>query len=230
MNASSVSLHGPSSATHDDTDGDGYIDKIIVPGEGTWSVDTNGVLTFTPEEYFTGDLTPITYDAQDYNGHLSAPATVTVQYVTPGLLEEPKAYDDNLTVQSHRNYTEDASVNDKLGEGTKNQHIYHIIDTDSNTTLTENSILKLKNGVVRMDEHGIYTYKPYTNAVGTDTFRYIMEDAAGQTSQANVHVFVNCASSQKSDSAGSSIIGIVLMLFSMGIAGIYFIRNEKEAE
>jgi len=45
-----------------DTDSDGDIDRVVVAGEGTWTVDpVTGEVTFTPEVGFTGDPTPIEY-------------------------------------------------------------------------------------------------------------------------------------------------------------------------
>jgi CshA-type fibril repeat protein len=56
-------------------------DPLVVPGEGTWTVDTNtGSITFTPETGFTGDPTPITYTVDDDEGNTSNPALVTITY------------------------------------------------------------------------------------------------------------------------------------------------------
>lgn len=63
-----------------DTDGDGDIDQVVVPGEGTWTVDANGVVTFTPEAGFTGDPTPIDYTIWDTTGLISNVATITINY------------------------------------------------------------------------------------------------------------------------------------------------------
>ncbi|WP_452223841.1 Ig-like domain-containing protein, partial [Lacinutrix chionoecetis] len=55
-----------------DTDGDGDNDELVVPGEGTWTVDdTTGAVTFTPEAGFTGDPTPIDYNVEDNDGNVS---------------------------------------------------------------------------------------------------------------------------------------------------------------
>lgn len=63
------------------------VTELSVPGEGIWTVDpTAGVITFTPEDSFTGDPTPIEYRVTDANGE-EATATVTVTY-------RPDARDD----------------------------------------------------------------------------------------------------------------------------------------
>lgn len=54
------------------------MESLVVPGEGTWSVDTaTGVVTFTPLPEFTGVTAPVNYEFFDGNG-LSARAEVVV--------------------------------------------------------------------------------------------------------------------------------------------------------
>ncbi len=52
-----------------------------VPGEGTWEVDDDGNVTFTPESGFTGNPTSIKYTVKDEAGAESNEATLTVTYV-----------------------------------------------------------------------------------------------------------------------------------------------------
>ncbi|MBF2720908.1 hypothetical protein IP510_13580, partial [Psychrobacter sp. NG254] len=55
--------------------------SVVVDGEGSWSVDpVSGNITFTPEDGFTGDPTPISYTVDDITGETSNPATVTIDY------------------------------------------------------------------------------------------------------------------------------------------------------
>ena len=63
-------------------DGSGNeVTTLTVAGEGTWSVDTsNGQVTFTPEQGFTGDPTPVHYTVKDTTGLTSNQATITVDY------------------------------------------------------------------------------------------------------------------------------------------------------
>ncbi|MEL0653394.1 hypothetical protein V6246_18415, partial [Algibacter sp. TI.3.09] len=63
---------------------------LVVPNEGTWSVDTSGVLTFTPEVGFTTDPTAITYTVEDAEGNTSNAANITVTYD-----EVPPVAEDN---------------------------------------------------------------------------------------------------------------------------------------
>ena len=52
--------------------------RMIVDGEGEWSVDENGILTFTPEDGFMGTPTPIMYSASNTDGTRTATANVTI--------------------------------------------------------------------------------------------------------------------------------------------------------
>ncbi|WP_352259900.1 tandem-95 repeat protein, partial [Psychrobacter sp. TB55-MNA-CIBAN-0194] len=68
--------------------------SVIVAGEGTWSVDgTTGDITFTPENGFTGDPTPISYTVSDSTGLTSNESIITIDY--PQTV--PVAVDDNET-------------------------------------------------------------------------------------------------------------------------------------
>jgi CshA-type fibril repeat protein len=55
--------------------------KLLVKGEGTWSVnDTTGQITFKPENGFSKDPTPVQYTVEDMNGNLSNKGTEYVDY------------------------------------------------------------------------------------------------------------------------------------------------------
>ena len=62
---------------------DGTTEKKV-PGEGTYTVDKNGVVTFTPEPQFTGKASGVTVKRVDKNGtEVTAKYTPTVKPVTP---------------------------------------------------------------------------------------------------------------------------------------------------
>ncbi|WP_299773183.1 retention module-containing protein, partial [uncultured Pseudoteredinibacter sp.] len=92
-------------------------DPLVVPGEGTWTVNpTTGAITFTPESGFTSDPTPISYTVQDNDGNLSNSATVTIDYSA----QDPGANDDNETGVTNNPVTVDALANDNDPDGTLN--------------------------------------------------------------------------------------------------------------
>ena len=60
------------------------VDSVTVPGEGTYTIDENGVVTFTPEPNFTGKASGVTVKRVDKNGtEVTAKYTPTVKPVTP---------------------------------------------------------------------------------------------------------------------------------------------------
>ena len=65
-----------------DTDTNGTLDQLIVPNQGTWSVNaTTGEITFTPTPTFTGNPTPISYTVENEAGEVSNAAVVTINAV-----------------------------------------------------------------------------------------------------------------------------------------------------
>ena len=65
------------------TDADGDCVAVSVPGEGTWTVDTSGMVTFTADSSFAGNPMPIDYTVRDDRGVPSNVATITITNVTP---------------------------------------------------------------------------------------------------------------------------------------------------
>ena len=62
---------------------DGSTEKVV-PGEGTYKVNPDGTVTFTPEKTFTGKGTGVTVKRVDKNGTpVTAKYTPTVTPVTP---------------------------------------------------------------------------------------------------------------------------------------------------
>ena len=60
------------------------VDSVTVPGEGTYTIGENGVVTFTPEPQFTGKASGVTVKRTDKNGtEVTAKYTPTVKPVTP---------------------------------------------------------------------------------------------------------------------------------------------------
>lgn len=65
---------------------DGRGKRLLIPGEGVYTVEGNGAVTFTPEEGFTGRTAVITYHVQDSEG-VPVSANLVVE-VDPGLSAE----------------------------------------------------------------------------------------------------------------------------------------------
>ena len=74
---STISLLPPSGATSVVTDANGYIKSFSVANVGSWSVNSSGILTFTPVSTFTGTPPTIQYTIKDQAGLISNSANVT---------------------------------------------------------------------------------------------------------------------------------------------------------
>ncbi|SDH42977.1 CshA/CshB family fibrillar adhesin-related protein [Agrococcus jejuensis] len=90
------------------------VDEIVVPNEGTWTVDRDGdapVLVFTPLAAFTGTTTAVAYRVLDANRtQATSTAIATIGAVTP------VATDDEGTARQGATVTIDALANDEPGD------------------------------------------------------------------------------------------------------------------
>ncbi|MEM9707951.1 MAG: SdrD B-like domain-containing protein [Pseudomonadota bacterium] len=116
LDANSVSLTAPADAQSVFTDTDGDVTGFTVPDEGVWSYASGtGELTFTPQDGFIGNPTPITYRVNDTDGNPSNLGTVTVTYQ----ISEPVAADDTSSGNTPGDaVTLDVLTNDTDTDGT----------------------------------------------------------------------------------------------------------------
>ena len=81
LDATTVKLWDPADST--------YKSSVTIPGEGTYTVHTDGTVTFAPEALFTGITTPVTYQVADtLNRPVTATITITVTPVTPAATDD----------------------------------------------------------------------------------------------------------------------------------------------
>jgi len=179
-----------------DTDTDGDINQVVVPGQGTWTVDESGNVTFTPcveadpgcpTGGFNDDPEPIEYTVEDATGLISNEATITVDYI-------PVATDDsspNNVVGT--SVTVDVVANDTGGDIVDPTTVSIVggTDTDSNGTLDQ--LVVEGEGTWDVDPTtGEITFTPCV-AVGPDCpdgaytgdptdITYTVEDDEGNTS------------------------------------------------
>ena len=90
--------------------------KVVVPGEGTYTVDKDGKVTFTPEPQFTGTAKGVTVKRVDKNGTpVTATYTPTVTPVTPtgenAETEGPKAQPQTSTIVFDKKDQDNTTVN-----------------------------------------------------------------------------------------------------------------------
>ena len=94
--------------------------KVVVPGEGTYTVDKDGKVTFTPEPQFTGVAKGVTVKRVDKNGTpVTAKYTPTVTPVVPtgenSETEGPKAQPQTSTIVFDKKDEDNATVNFNKG-------------------------------------------------------------------------------------------------------------------
>ena len=162
---------------------DGSKEKVI-PGEGTYTVSPDGIVTFTPEKTFTGVGTGVTVKRVDKNGTpVTAKYTPTVTPVTPegtpAESEGPKGEPQTGTPEfkpGNPNVPIDKDVPPTFEDGTTTKVVpgegTYTIDKDGKVTFTPepNFVGKAKGVTVkRVDKNGTPVTATYTPTVRPDT-------------------------------------------------------------
>lgn len=199
-----------------DTDGDGDIDNVIVPEQGTWSIDSRGVLTFSPLESFKNHPTPLRYTIRASSNSQVLFAIVTLRYTT-----ELKAEDDGLLTIEQRGTID---------------FTHTILDNDAYIGDVEIVIIKEANfGTVELvfDENGqeqiLYTSLLDYNNI-EDSFEYLIIDNQGRQDSAVVRLDIQCASSQRSDNgnAFNHFTIFLMMILTLQLASKNIARNRRD--
>ena len=136
-----------------DTNGDGFNDTLVVPGEGTWVVDTaTGTVTFTPIVGFVGLPTPISYSVQDIDGDTSNIAIVTLSTIVSS--NTTICSGDALTYQLEITVTIGTAPFTVIGTGTPGTWVGNVWissplpkGTNYNVTVTDSN-LPINNSIV----------------------------------------------------------------------------------
>ncbi len=179
--------------TANDTDVDGTIDvasvdldpatagiqtSFSVTGQGTYSVDNSGIVTFTPAANYNGTTTPINYTVQDNQGAVSASATITVK--VKAVNDKPVAVNDNAETDEDTVVTIDVTANDTDVDGTID---VASVDLDPATAGIQTSFSVTGQGTYSVDNSGIVTFTPAANYNGTTTpINYTVQDNQGAVS------------------------------------------------
>ena len=162
---------------------DGSTTKTI-PGEGTYKVNPDGTVTFTPEKTFTGKGTGVTVKRVDKNGTpVTAKYTPTVTPVTPegtpAESEGPKGQPQTGTPEfkpGNPNVPIDETVKPTFDDGTTEKKVpgegTYTIDENGKVTFTpEKDFVGKAKGVTvkRVDKNGTPVTATYTPTVRPDT-------------------------------------------------------------
>ena len=179
IDRSRVSLVAPVGATGALIDPEGDTVAFSVPGEGDWSVDAAGVVTFAPLPAFTTDPTPIQYRVFDR----STPAPLPSNFAVITLDYAPGAVDDSADFTGS-DVTFTPATNDTTGD-TVVASTVRLLDAASQpvTTLTEVGV-----GTWTVDTAtGSVTFAPVSGFTGTPaSVNYVIEDSEGNTDTATL--------------------------------------------
>ena len=147
---------------------DGTTEKVV-PGEGTYTIDKNGKVTFTPEKDFVGKASGVTVKRVDENG---TPVTATY---TPTVLGKTSTKD--VTSEGAKN-TPQSNTPEFKGD----------VDTTVPPTFEDGTTEKVVpgEGTYTIDKDGKVTFTPEENFVGTATpVEVVRKDKNGKTIQAS---------------------------------------------
>ncbi|HEY3405732.1 MAG TPA: tandem-95 repeat protein, partial [Ohtaekwangia sp.] len=162
------------------------IQNSITTDDGSWTVNSSGVVTFTPVSEFNGP-TSITYTVNDNSGATSGTATITIT-VNP-VNDPPVAVADAATTNEETSVTIDVTDNDSDIDGTIN---VATVDLNTSSGGIQNSITIASVGTFSVNTAGIVTFTPVANFNGTATVNYTVNDNSGATSnQVAISVTVN---------------------------------------
>ena len=147
---------------------DGTTEKKV-PGEGTYTIDKNGKVTFTPEKDFVGKAKGVTVKRVDENG---TPVTATY---TPTVLAKTS--------------TENVVSEGAKGQPQSNTPVFKgDVDTTVAPTFKDGSTTKEVpgEGTYTIDENGKVTFTPEPNFVGKATpVKVVRKDKNGKTIKAS---------------------------------------------
>jgi gliding motility-associated-like protein len=176
LNANSVDLNTGSPG----------IQKSNNTDQGNWSVDNNGVVTFTPAKDFTGTAS-ITYTVNDNDGETSNVATISI--AVSNVNDLPMATNDAFSTDEDVEATFNILTNDRDVDGTLQPST---VDLDPSSPGIQNTVDVAGGTINTVNSTGTVRYVPAKNFFGTVTARYTVSDNEGGVSNvATITITVN---------------------------------------
>jgi CshA-type fibril repeat protein len=189
--------------TANDTDVDGTIDgttvdldpatsgiqtTFTVAGEGIYTFDALGTVTFTPVLNYNGVATPVNYTVNDNLGLTSNSATINV--TVAAVNDAPVAINDSITTNEDTSVTIAVTANDTDVDGTIDGAT---VDLDPDTSGIQTTFTVTGEGTYTVDALGIVTFTPVLKYNGVATpVNYTVNDNLGLVSnRATINVTVN---------------------------------------
>ncbi len=172
------------------------VQSTVTTSQGTWTVNSAGVVTFNPVASFEGTAA-ISYNVSDTTGYVSN--TSVIQVITAGAT--PVATADSDSVGPDADAIIDLS--DNVSDANNDVDL-STFDLDPSTPGNQ-STLTTADGVWSINSSGILVFNPDSDFEGTATIPYTVEDDDGNESlPANVSVTVAGATPVATADSGSA--------------------------
>jgi len=197
---------------------------LTVPGEGVWSVDSNGVVRFSAEDGFTLIPTPIKYSVENNEGIQSNEATITL--VQGGVTVV--IHDDIAVANGSSPIVIDILSND-IGD-TKGSTVLLVAGDGS----LSREVLIEGEGQWSVDSDNRIIFTPLDGYTGTPTpIEYVVRDINGNLSnRATIRVSGTCTCETYDESVPSMnlMTALLMVLFTLFLSNLLFRKEEKILE
>jgi CshA-type fibril repeat protein len=204
---------------------------LTIAGEGTYTVNSDGTVSFVPLPTFFGKATTIKYSVSDAVGQV-ATANISVT-VTPPPAPTAKSQTIRLKPGESMPFT---SLTAKKGLGSStigwtSASTCLIVPKSDPATCDEDGIVKFgKEGTFKLNKKtGIVTFTAGENAQGRPKTRvvYQLSDAAGQKVQSTLTPIIPIQEKEMPATGALSTIPLLLISFTLMSLGVVFIRSKQ---
>ena len=150
--------------------------SLTVPGEGVYTVNSNGTVTFDPLPSYVGTATPVQYQISDTQ---SRPSTATI---TPTVTPSPTASADTTRDYVNVTQSKDVLTNDTAGVGILSPSTAKLCSAGQSPPSCTATTVSVTGGVYTLNTTtGVITFTPTTDWVGTAlAVTYQVADGSGQ--------------------------------------------------
>ena len=150
--------------------------SLTVPGEGTYTVNSNGTVTFDPLPNYVGTATPVQYQISDTQ------ARARTANITPTVTPRPTASADTTRDYVNVVQSKDVLTNDTPGVGILSPSTARLCSAGQSPSSCTATTVAVTGGVYTLNTStGVITFTPTTDWVGTaPAVTYQVADGSGQ--------------------------------------------------
>jgi hypothetical protein len=168
-------IPAPGVLANDNSNGGGAMTAVLVSGasNGVVTLNPDGGFTYAPSQVFAG-VDTFTYQASNANG----PGNVATVSITVSMVPSPTAANDTYNVL----------VNSQLAVPPPG-----VLDNDNTNgggAMTATLLATTSNGTLTLNGDGSFTYQPFENFLGSDSFTYRAVNSGGTSNVATVSLNV----------------------------------------